>query len=79
MSMASRTAYSMWTLQKPTIFNGHYLRNCSTLDVGVLGYIGVVQHKEQPPEVLSIPPVTPCILYTPHSSLVEFSILWTMQ
>ena len=22
-------------------FNGHYLRNCSTLDVGVLGYIGI--------------------------------------
>ena len=59
--MASRTAYSMWTPQKPTLFDGHYLRNRSTLDIGVLGYIGIVQHKEHSPEVLSIPPGTPCI------------------
>jgi len=26
-----------------------------------LGYIGIVQHKEHSPEVLSIPPRTPCI------------------
>ena len=61
MSMASWTAYSMWTPQKPTLFDGHYLRNCSTLDIGVLGYIGIVQHKELSPEVLSIPPGTRCI------------------
>ena len=42
-------------------FSGHYLRNRSTLDIGVLGYIGIVQHKEHSPEVLSIPPRTPCI------------------
>ena len=42
-------------------FSGHYLRNRSTLDIGVLGYIGIVQHKEHAPEVLSIPPGTPCI------------------
>ena len=60
--MASRTAYSTWTPQNPTLFDGHYLRNRSTLDVGVLGYIGIVQHKEHSPEVLSIPPGTPCIL-----------------
>ena len=59
--MASRTAYSTWTPQKPTLFNGHYLRNRSTLDIGILGYIGIVQHKELSPEVLSIPPETPCI------------------
>ena len=29
--------------------------------IGVLGYIGIVQHKEHSPEVLSIPPGTPCI------------------
>jgi len=29
-----------------------------------LGYIGIVQHKEHSPEVLSIPPGTPCILIT---------------
>ena len=59
--MASRTAYSTWTPQKPTLFDGHYLRNRSTLDMGVLGYIGIVQHKEHSPEVLSIPPGTPYI------------------
>jgi len=31
------------------------------LDIGVLGYIGIVQHKEHPPEVFHIPPGTPCI------------------
>jgi len=31
------------------------------LDIGVLGYIGIVQHKEHSPEDLSIPPGTPCI------------------
>ena len=53
--MTSRT----WTPQKPTLFDGHYLRNRSILDIGVLGYIGIVQHKEHSPEVLSIPPRTP--------------------
>ena len=43
------------------LFDGHYLRNRSTLDIGVLGYIGIVQHKEHPPEGLSIPSGTPCI------------------
>ena len=64
MSMASRTAYSTWTPQKPTLFDGHYLRNRSTLDIGVLGYIGLVQHKEHSPEGLSIPPGTLCIYLT---------------
>jgi len=27
---------------KVSDFSGHYLRNRSTLDVGVLGYIGIV-------------------------------------
>ena len=62
-TMASRTAYSTWTPQKPTLFDGHYLHNRSTLDIGVLGYIGIVQHKEHSPEVLSIPPETPCIYH----------------
>jgi len=44
-----------------TLFSGHCLRNRSTLDIGVLGYIGIVQHKEHSPKVLSIPPGTPCI------------------
>ena len=45
----------------PTFFSGHYLRNHSTLDIGVLGYNDIVQHKEHSLEVLSIPPGTPCI------------------
>jgi hypothetical protein len=32
------------------------------LDIGVLGYIGVLSHKEHSPEVWHIPPGTPCIL-----------------
>jgi len=58
--MVSRTAYSTWTPQKPILFDGHHLRNRSTLDIGVLGYIGIVQHKEHSLAVLSIPPGTPC-------------------
>jgi len=29
------------TAVKVSNFSGHYLRNCSTLDIGVLGYIGI--------------------------------------
>ena len=49
------------TAVKVSNFSGHYLRNRSTLDIGVLGYIGIVQHKEHSPEVFSIPPGTLCI------------------
>jgi len=49
------------TAVKVLNFSCHYLRNRSTLDIGVLGYIGIVQHKEHSPEVLSIPPGTSCI------------------
>ena len=49
------------TAVKVSNFSGHYLCNRSSLDIGVLGYIGIVQHKEHSPEVLSIPPGTPCI------------------
>jgi len=30
------------TAVKVTNFSGHYLRKLSTLDIGVLGYIGIV-------------------------------------
>ena len=30
------------TAAKVSNFSGHYLRNRSTLDIGVLGYIGIV-------------------------------------
>ena len=49
------------TAVKVSNFSCHYLRNRSTLDIGVLGYIGILLHKEHPPEVWSVPPVTPCI------------------
>ena len=42
-------------------FSGQYLRNHWTLDIGVLGYIGIVWPKEHSPEVWSVPPVIPCI------------------
>jgi len=51
------------TAVKVSNFSGHYLRNRSTLDIGVMGYIGIVQHKEHSPEVLSIPPGTRCIYF----------------
>jgi hypothetical protein len=28
-------------VEKPTLFDGNYLRNRSTFDIGVLGYIGI--------------------------------------
>ena len=58
--MLSADRYSAWTRQKTTLFSGHYLRNRSTLDIGVLGYIGIL-FKEHPPEVWHIPPGTLCI------------------
>ena len=36
-------------------------RNRSTLDIGVLGYIGILLHNEHPPEIWHIPSGTPCI------------------
>jgi hypothetical protein len=32
--------YSTWNGKKTKPFSGHYLRNRSPLDIGVLGYIG---------------------------------------
>ena len=49
------------TAVKVSNFTCHHLGNRSTLDIGVLGYIGIVWHKEHPSEIWSIPPVTPCI------------------
>jgi hypothetical protein len=33
---------SIWNRKKPLLFSGHYLHNRSTLDIGVLGYIGIL-------------------------------------
>ena len=38
----SANRYSAWTRQKTTLFSVKYLRNRSTLDIGVLGYIGIL-------------------------------------
>jgi len=38
------------------------------LDIGVLGYTGIVWPKEHSPEVWSVPPVTPCIYKTFYST-----------
>ena len=46
---------------KVSKFSDQYLRNRSTLNIGVLGYIGIVLHKERSSEVRSFPPGTPCI------------------
>jgi hypothetical protein len=46
---------------KDSNFSGHYLRNRATLDIGVLGCIGILYHKEHLPEVWHIPPGSPCI------------------
>ena len=58
------------TAVKVSNFSGHYLRNCSTLDIGVLDYISTVQHKEHSPEVWSIPPVIPLACTECDSSLL---------
>jgi len=50
--------YCTQTPNKPS------LRNHRTLDIGVLGYIGIVWPKEHSPEVRSFPPGTPCIYLT---------------
>jgi len=50
------------TAVKVSNFTGHYLRNRSTLDIGV-GFFGIVSQKEHSPEVWSVPPVTPCIIH----------------
>ena len=78
-SMTSRTAYSTWTPQKPTLFDGHYLRNRSTSDISVLCYIGIVQHKEHSPEVLSIPPGTPCIATILYFCKIKLAVDWLWQ
>jgi hypothetical protein len=33
---------SMWNRKKTALFSVHYLRNRSTLDIGFLGYIGIL-------------------------------------
>jgi hypothetical protein len=42
--------YSTWNRKKTTLFSGHYLRKLSTLDVGVLGYIGILNIRNTLPK-----------------------------
>jgi len=67
-SMTSRTEYCTQTPNKPSLFDVQYLRNHQTLDIGVLGYIGIVWPKEHSPKVRPFPPGTPCILYNIYYS-----------
>jgi hypothetical protein len=57
----SADSYGAWNRHKTALFSGHYLHNRSTLDIGVLGYIGILYRKEHLPEVWHIPHGTPCI------------------
>jgi len=66
------------TAVKVSNFSGHYLRNRSTLDIGVLSYMGIVQHKEHSSEVLHIPPGTPCINTLQNKILCAMSI-WLLE
>ena len=52
-------------------FSRHYLRNRSTSHRGVLGYIGVLEHKEHSPEVWHIPTGTlVCTINKEHNSKI---------
>ena len=63
------------TAVKVSNFSGHYLRNRSTLDIGVLGYIGIVQYKEHSPEVLSIPPGTSYMYLSVNTTTVKMKFI----
>jgi len=58
-----------------TLFDGHYLRNRSTFNIGVLGYIGIVQHKEHSPGFVhsSWDTLYLCIKLVIDSNLCSFS------
>ena len=73
--MTSRTDCSTQTPTTSTLFSGQYLRNHWTLDIGVLGYIGIVRPKEHSPEVRSFPPGTPCI----SRPIPAFPALWLQK
>ena len=65
-----------WVINvKVSNFSGQYLRNHWTLDIGVLGYIGIVWPKEHSPEVWSVPPVTPCITDIYDSVSKRFNVM----
>ena len=67
------------TAVKVSNFTGHYPRNRSTLDIGVLGFFGIVLHKEHPPQVWSVHPVTPCILNWGLRRILYFSFIFILH
>ena len=69
--MTSRTEYCTQTPNKPSLFDVQYLRKHRTLDIGVLGYIGIVWPKEHSPEVRSFPPGTLCIHTHTHTYISD--------
>ena len=77
--MTSRTEYCTQTPNKPSLFDVQYLRIHRTLDIGVLGYIGIVGPKEHSPEVRSFPPGTPCIKWVSYKSSVYESPVFFSQ
>ena len=64
------------TAVKVSNFSGRYLRNRSTLDIGVLGYIGIVQHKEH---LLKFSPFLLGHLYTVSCDSKKLHFSGTMQ
>jgi hypothetical protein len=72
--MTSRTEYNTEKPKKSTLFSGQYLRNHWTLDIGVLGYIGIVWTKEHSPEFRSFPPGTPCLYTTIFRELISSAL-----
>ena len=68
---------SKWVIAvKVSNFSGQYLRNQWTLDIGVLGYIGIVWPKEHSPEIWSVPPVTPCIKCISRGLFLTCICIW---
>ena len=69
------------TAVKVSNFSCHYLRKRSTLDIGVLGYICIVQHNQHSPEVLSLPPGTPCIYIYIHIYIYIYQtqVIWNLN
>jgi hypothetical protein len=78
-SMASRTAYITWNTQKPTLFDGHYLSNRPTLDIGVLGCIVIFWHKEHSPEVVTLTRGTACIYRDARSRKQRGSVFLLLE
>ena len=79
----TETKYSTQTPKKSPLFSGQYLCNRSTLDIGVLGYIGIVGPKEHSPEIVTLTRGTPCIyiyiyiyIYIPSAVRLTNSVLY---